>query len=323
MLITLSADGLPDVTLGGVREGVPGLVATGGAKGWYSHPDLKVSAVARGMGDGDFDVEDASVLYGPRTVTIGVAAVAESRDGALALTRSVGALAHRNVRIRVQDGDGAGAADATTDASGGMSVEDDVLVVGGSAGGTSAVPRPTDTWSVGYLRVEWDDEVGHGDAVTGSVTVVCPDPRRLSTRVCTAQMLGGAASTSGLAFDPKSNLAWPVGFGEAGATHNLCVVENRGTSTAWPTITIGGSSPNGWAVTDVATGESVSSRQDPHFNPIALDCMGATARQGGIDVTRRLDSRRFPSVGPGGTLQLALEADAGCTCEVTCYDTYI
>lgn len=296
MLITLSADGLPDVTLGGVREGVPGLVATGGAKGWYSHPDLKVSSVARGMGDGDFDVEDAAVLYGPRTVTIGVAAVAESRDGALALTRSVGALAHRNVRIRVQDGDGAGA---------------------------STVPCPTDTWSVGYLRVEWDDEVGHGDAVTGSVTVVCPDPRRLSTTVRTGRMLGGAASTMGLVFDAKGNLAWPVGFGGSGAVHSLCVIENRGTSTAWPAIAIGGSSPNGWAVTDVATGESVSSRQDPVWNPIVLDCMRGTARQGGVDVTRRLDSRRFPSVGPGGTLQLALEADAGCTCEVTCYDTYI
>ena len=263
------------------------------------------------------------MLYAQRTVTIGVAAVAESRDGALALARSVGALAHRNVRIRVQDGDGAGAADATADASGGMAMDGDVLVVGDGTGGTVSVPRPTDTWSVGYLRVEWDDEVGHGDAVTGSVTVVCPDPRRLSTRVSTGRMLGGAASTMGLVFDAKGNLSWPVSFGGSGAVQSLCVIGNRGTSTAWPTIAIGGSSPNGWAVTDVATGEAVSSRQDPVWNPIVLDCMRGTARQGGVDVTRRLDARRFPSVGPGGTLQLALEADAGCTCEVTCYDTYI
>ena len=312
MLIILSADGLDDVTIHGAPVDGPCLVATDDTKGWYSHPDLKVSSVARGMGDGDFDVEDASVLYGPRTVTIGVAAVAESRDGALALTRSVGALAHRNVRVRVIDG-GDDDSDVAVIGSHVMTVDGETLSVDGR----------NDTWSVGYLRATWDKLDEAGSMVVGAITVVCPDPRRLSTTVRTGRMLGGAASTMGLVFDAKGNLSWPVSFGGSGAVQSLCVIENRGTSTAWPTIAIGGSSPNGWSVTDVATGESVSSRQDPHFNPISLDCMGATARQGGIDVTRRLDSRRFPSVGPGGTLQLALEADAGCTCEVTCYDTYI
>ncbi|ERL09841.1 phage tail domain protein [Olsenella profusa] len=289
MLIILSADGLDDVTIHGAPVDDPCLVATDDTKGWYSHPDLKVPSVARGMGDGDFDVEDAAVLYGPRTVTIGVAAVADDRDGVLSLMGSVNAMAHRNVRIRVIDD-------------------------GSSAGGT---------WSVGYLRAMWDKLDEAGSMVVGSITVVCPDPRRLSTTVRTGRMLGGAASTMGLVFDAKGSLSWPVSFGGSGAVQSLCVIGNRGTSTAWPTIAIGGSSPNGWAVTDVATGEAVSSRQDPVWNPIVLDCMRGTARQGGVDVTRRLDSRRFPSVGPGGTLQLALEADAGCTCEVTCYDTYV
>lgn len=296
MLMILSADGLDDVTIHGAPVDGPCLVATDDTKGWYSHPDLKVSSVARGMGDGDFDVEDAAVLYAQRIVTIGVAAVADSRDGALSLMRSVSALAHRNVRIRVIDGRIEGAAERT-DAS--------------------------DTWTVGYLRATWDKLDEAGSMVVGSVTVVCPDPRRLSTAVRTGRMLGGAASTMGLVFDAKGNLSWPVSFGGSGAVQSLCVVKNSGTSVAWPTIAIGGSSPNGWSVTDVATGEAVSSRQDPVWNPIVLDCMRGTARQGGVDVTRRLDARRFPSVGPGGTLQLALEADAGCTCEVTCYDTYI
>ena len=322
MLIILSADGLDDVTIHGAPVDGPCLVATDDTKGWYSHPDLKVSSVARGMGDGDFDVEDAAVLYAQRTVTIGVAAVAESRDGALALTRSVGALAHRNVRIRVIDG-GDDDSDVAVIGSHVMTVDGETLSVDGRVEDAHERADENDTWSVGYLRATWDKLDEAGSMVVGSITVVCPDPRRLSTTVRTGRMLGGAASTMGLVFDAKGNLSWPVSFGGSGAVQSLCVIGNRGTSTAWPTIAIGGSSPNGWSVTDVATGEAVSSRQDPVWNPIVLDCMRGTARQGGVDVTRRLDARRFPSVGPGGTLQLALEADAGCTCEVTSYDTYV
>lgn len=318
MIVMLSADGLDDVTLWGTSHGSSYLLLRGDPKGWYSHPNLKVPSVARSMGDGDFDVEDASVLYASRTVTLGVAAVATTRRDALALMESVNSLAHRNVVVRVREELEPGGLSVV--GVGDVSIDGGVLSVGG---GVDDGHGDHDTWSVGYLRAEWDDTHADDGMAEGKLTVVCPDPRRLSTRVRTARMLGGAALTSGLVFDGKQQVKWPISFGASAAVQSLCTIRNAGTSVAYPTMTIGGASPNGWHVIDVSTGDEVSSRQDPHYNPIELHCMSSTARQGGIDITRRLDSRRFPAIEPGGSVTLILQADAGCTCEVTSYDTYI
>lgn len=326
--MVISADGADDVTLHGSMSGTGRLVMSGKVKGWYGHPDIKVSTSARSMADGNYDVEDASVLYGPRTLTIQVAAVAETRADAIELAQAVDAMGHRVVDVRlVEDGSASDAVPVN-----GMAVDGDVLSL-------DAVSDPAgvgghDTWCSGYLRTEWDDRHTQDGVLVGSVTVVCTDPHRYSTLAHVGYMTPAVRGLAGLEFGPKLSglggtvaagvLGWPLTYGPAAeGASSSCTLPNLGTSIAYPTITASGSMPGGFAVTDRATGAQVAYGAPVGSQPVVIDCRTCTASVNGVDVTRYLTQRHFPRIQPGGSVSLVLTADGTGGVAVEARDTYI
>ena len=326
--MVISADGVDDVTLHGGMGGTGRLVISGKVKGWHGHPDLKVSTSARSMADGNHDVEDASVLYGPRTLTIPVAAVAETRADAIGLAQAVDAMGHRVVDVRLVE-DGTAPDVVSVD---GMAVDGDVLSL-------DAVPVPMgdgghDTWCSGYLRTEWDDRHTQDGALVGSVTVVCPDPHRYSTLAHVGYMTPAIHGLGGLEFGPKLSglggtvatgvLGYPLTYGPAAeGASSACTLANAGTDVAYPTIIASGSMPGGFAVTDRATGAQVAYGAPVGSQPVVIDCRARTASVNGVDVTRYLTQRHFPRIQPGGDVSLALIADGTGGVAVEARDTYI
>lgn len=326
--MVISADGADDVTLHGGMGGTGRIVVSGEVKGWYGHPDLKVSTSARSMADGNHDVEDASVLYGPRTLTIPVTAMAETRADAIELAQTIDAMGHRVVDVRLVE-DGAASDVAQVD---GMAVDGDVLsldAVSVPAGGGGH-----DTWCSGYLRTEWDDRHTQDGILVGSVTVVCPDPHRYSTLAHVGYMTPTVRGLGGLEFGPKLSglggtvaagvLGWPLTYGPAaGDASSVCTLPNLGTGVAYPTIAASGSMPGGFAVTDRATGAQVAYGAPVGSQPVVIDCRTRTASVNGVDVTRYLTRRRFPRIQPGGSVSLVLTADGTGGVAVEARDTYI
>ena len=326
--MVISADGVNDVTLHGGMGGTCRIVVSGEVKGWYGHPDLKVSTSARSMADGNHGVVDASVLYGPRTLTIPVTAVAETRDEAIEFAQAINAMGHRVVDVRLVE-DGA-ASDVVSAAD--MAVDGDVLSLGavtvpGGGGGH-------DTWCSGYLRAEWDDRHTQDDVLVGSITVVCPDPRRYSTSAHVGYMTPAVHGLGGLEFGPKLSglggtvatgvLGWPLTYGPAAAdASSVCTLSNLGTGVAYPTIAASGSMPGGFAVTDRETGAQVAYGAPVGSQPVVIDCRARTAAVNGVDVTRYLTQRHFPRVAPGGSVSLVLTAEGTGGVAVELMDTYI
>ena len=75
-----------------------------GVKGWFETPQAKVPLSERAAGDGAFPVDQSSVFYSARTVTVGVMAAGPDSDAVAAHRRRLLALAHRIVTIVVRDG---------------------------------------------------------------------------------------------------------------------------------------------------------------------------------------------------------------------------
>ena len=100
----LSASGLGPVRFEGSGDLDCLCIAKGGIEGWWSTPAAKVNVTARGQGDGGHDVSEDDISYASRTVTLHWNANASSRDALLALTDSVRRLVHRQVTMRVVDG---------------------------------------------------------------------------------------------------------------------------------------------------------------------------------------------------------------------------
>lgn len=255
-------------------------------KGWWSTPDAKVSMTARESGDGSHDVEGRSVLYASRTVTIGCVAHGRNRTEVEHQVESLLSMVHGLVRLRVVD-------------------------------------ARSDTWVDGYVTVSSDvDKVTMGNQ-SMSVTVTCPRPERLSTDPCVGLMTPGGDSGLGLVFDSTGVLGLPVSFGAVSEATNACTVTNSGTSAASPLIEVSGDMPDGVTITDVATGRQLAYGQPVRWQPLVLDCRSRTASVAGVDVTRGLTARQWPTVPAGGSLSLAVSSGGTGTVKVTCHDTYI
>lgn len=283
---TVYLDGVPIENK--FTEGVDGLAIDWdeGLEGWWDSPDEKVDSTARQLGYGDFPIEDEAVLYSSRTVTIGIIAHAQSRQGIQKLARSLHRRLGRIVRLRVQDDE-------------------------------------EDTYSDGFVTLEWDT-ARHGTLPyqQGVLTVVCQDPRRLSTLAHTAVLNPVTSGGAGIVFDDDSCLKWPVQFAGDMPTGNSGTFLNDGTATAYPLIRVRGDFPGGFTVTDGA-GADIVYKGALSSQTVVLDCLSRTATINGVDVTRNLSSRRFPTVEPGGTLRLSFIASGDGTCEVEVHDTYI
>lgn len=256
-----------------------------GVKGWFETPQAKVSLSERAGGDGAFPVDPSAVLYSARTVTVGVMAAGPDSDAVAAHRRRLLALAHRIVPIVVRDG-------------------------------------AEETQAEGYVEVEWG-KVRRTRAQVGTLTVVCPDPRRYGTTPHRAYLSPGA-SAGALAWhaDAPHGLLWPLSFGDGGAVANVATLMNDGTSTAYPTITASGDM-DGLVLTDTSTGAQLAWDGHVGAQPVVLDCLSRTASVAGVDASRLLSARGFPSVPAGGEVTLALSATGSGTVEVEWRDTYI
>lgn len=159
--------------------------------------------------------------------------------------------------------------------------------------------------------------------MTFTLTVVCPDPRRYGTTPHRAWLSPGA-SAGALAWhaDAPHGLAWPLSYGGGGAGANVATLRNDGTATAYPTITASGDM-DGLVITDTATGAQLAWDGHVGAQPVTLDCLSRAASVAGVDASRLLSARGFPSVPPGGEVTLALSATGSGTVEVEWRDTYI
>lgn len=108
--------------------------------------------------------------------------------------------------------------------------------------------------------------------------------------------------------------------GDAGA--NVATLRNDGTATAYPTITASGDM-DGLTLTDTATGAQLAWDGHVGSQPVTLDCLSRTASVAGVDASRLLSARGFPSVPAGGEVTLALTATGSGTVCVEWRDTYI
>ena len=283
--VTLSWDG-GGVEIRGDRPSERGLYVTGdGIEGWDSAPDAKVTMTEMQTGDGAHAVRGQDVLYAARTVTVHFGARGRSRDEVVSLLRSISAACHRIVRLRVRDGG-------------------------------------EDTWCEGYAQpsvdAEWRD-----DHAAGTLTVVCPDPRRYSTGERRADLLPLSSGSGGLLYgDDFGGLVYPLNYGEQGAVAmNVATCHNGGTSTAYPTIYCHGSFPDG---VSIHCGDLLLEYDRPVGGvPLVIDCLSGTASVGGTDVTRGLSSRGFPSIPPGGSVTMTLQSSGTGFVTVSWRDTYI
>ena len=282
--LTVTIDGGGIAARLGPPGGAPGLHASGLA-GWYGTPDGKWDLTERQLGDGAFAIEPSQVAYSSRTVTVDGYALGRTRAEALSSLAPLGAMAHRLVSIAVDDG-------------------------------------VAETYATGALTAEVGKGV-RGGAVTFTLTVVCPDPRRYGTTPRRAYLSPGA-SAGALAWhaDAPHGLAWPLSYGGGGAGANVATLRNDGTSTAYPTITASGDM-DGLVITDTATGAQLAWDGRVGAQPVVLDCLSRTASVAGVDASRLLSARGFPSVPAGGEVTLALSATGSGTVGVEWRDTYI
>ena len=273
------------VSLRGRDPASPGLYVSGdGIDGWDSVPDAKVQLTERQSGDGSYPIEDEAVLYSARTVTIGFGAVGKDRDEVKGYLRELSRACSRLVRLRVLDGN-------------------------------------EDTFAVGYVEPTVDAEWSANRA-TGTVTVVCPDPRRYSQAAQTEELVPGTSSAGGLLFDDAGCMLWPVQFGGDGSTQNTATLTNSGTSTAYPVIRAMGSFPYGLRITDGSGGELFYA-QPLSWQQLVLDCKDRTAAVNGVDLTRNLAGRDFPSIPPGGSVTLSIQSTGTGSVSVELRDTYL
>ena len=268
----------------GPPGGAPGLHASGLA-GWYGTPDGKWDLTERQLGDGAFAIEPSQVAYSSRTVTVDGYALGRTRAEALSSLAPLGAMAHRLVSIAVDDG-------------------------------------VAETYATGALTAEVGKGV-RGGAVTFTITIVCPDPRRYGSVPHRAYMVPGTGG-GGLEWSGSGahGLEWPLSFADTGGGRNVATLRNDGTSVAYPTITASGDM-DGLVITDTATGGQVSYSEHVGWTPLVLDCLGRTAAVAGVDMSRALSRRDFPSVPAGGSTTLALTGTGTGTVAVEWRDTYI
>ena len=180
-----------------------------------------------------------------------------------------------------------------------------------------------DTYCDGYVETKLDDVVGA--FASGTVTVVCPDPRRRSSEKRTAILLpSGTVAGAGLRY--SQGLSYPLSYGE-GATdaRNVGVVENRGTAPAWPVVVARGPMPDGFRL-DISGDGWASSvvYSAPVRGSVELDFLSRTARAGSIDATANASIAGWHSVPPGSWARFALQGGGAVgSAIVECRDTYI
>ena len=275
-----------EVRLRGHSPGERGLFVSGdGIEGWDSAPDAKVQMTEMQTGDGAHAVEESQVLYSARTVTVHFHAHGQTRSETVSLLRELSSLCHHIVRLRVVDAD-------------------------------------HDTYCHGYVQpgveAKW-----YREWATGTFTVVCADPRRLSTEARRVQLFPASKVSGGLFYgDGGGGLAYDLNYGAAPETlQNLGTLVNDGTADAYPVVTLTG--PLQGSLRLDWDGGSVAYSQPVGAVPLTLDSLTRTASVQGLDTSRYLTSRGFPVVPAGGSISINLQAVGTGWATVEWHDTYI
>lgn len=253
--------------------------------GWYNTPDAKVESTQRQAGHGAHDITDDMVLYASRTVRIDLVALAETRAGVLAIIDSVQRLAGHVVTLTVDDGEQV-------------------------------------TQATGYITTSYDAD-RYETYTTGRITVVCQDPRRYAVPAAQYLLAPASGTDGGLVFDlTTGNLETdPVTFYGDSQGGNVCVLTNAGTTTAHPVITIEGYWPYG--VTLNTSAGALTYGAGVYHQTVIIDTLTRTASINGVDVTRNLTRRNFPTVEPGGNIRVACMSAGTGSVTITAPDTYI
>ena len=289
--VILTADG-ESVTLHGGAFAGHGIALTG-LSGWYQTPDAKVTVTSRGHGDGGHDIVADNVMYDARVVTVGYRIIAGSdREEALRQLALLDKLVHRLVTCRVID-DG-----QDTCCSGGY-----------------------------YVRsLEQKIQNPLWQNLSGDITLVFERPERLSTTAQRCQLLPSIESDRvGLSYGPAARgLAYPLSYGMAAVdARNVCTLMNNGSSRAYPVFTVQGPWPDGVQLTFPGLDMSLNYAQAVGSVPLVLDSRSRTASIGGLDVSRNLRQRGFPTVPPGGSTAVNLQSVGDGYVTVECRDTYM
>ncbi len=306
----LSAPGAKDVTIyGDGRLDALGLMGDG-IVGWDSMPAVKVDVTARGQGDGGHDIAEDGIMYASRTVTIHWQANAADRDGVHTLTDMLRRFAHRLVRLQVCD------AEQYTYCDG------------------------------GYLTLEQSSVYRHAITEASTITIVFERPERLAVAPRIYQLLPLSDNGQGLYYsnrlttwwegEPNNSvsvlqdapgpdgLAYPVSYGRTvGDGRNRAVLDNKGTSRAYPVIEVSGSFPHGVDL-QYDTGARITYSQPLEWGgPLLLDTRSRTASIDGADVSRYLTGRGFETVPAASSRSLVLNSKGDGLVTVTVHDTWI
>lgn len=267
------------------------LIGADGVEGWFETPDDKTVMSERGQGDGAHDVWASDILYSARVLTLHFIVSAHDRQGVVRLLNKVRRVcAHSKVRFRLRD---AGY---------------DCYTMG----------RATVKASAKYARDGWLDDC--------TITVTCERPEILSMEPRRYQLLPSIESDRvGLSYGPAARgLAYPLSYGKAAVdARNVCTLTNNGSSRAYPVFTVQGPWPNGVQLTFPGLDMSLDYAQAVGNVPLVLDSRSRTASIGGLDVSRNLRQRGFPTVQPGGSLAVNLQSIGNGYVSVECHDTYM
>lgn len=270
-------------------HGTPGLCLTDGQiDGWWGTPDPKWSLTERQSADGAHAVMDEMALYSARTVTFDVVAIAADRAGVKELRDGVLSMAHGLVRLRVVD-------------------------------------ESEDTFCDGLLSVKADPKWLDASAKM-TLTLTCPDPRRLATAAESAAMLPASASlTAGLSYGEGGvGLAYPLDYGKGALdARNVCTVTNHGTSTAWPVLRVSRGMSDVELLATCAGASSTLTLAGTCTTEVTIDCRTRTAATARTDVTRRLTGAGALGVPAGETMRLVLLSAGMGSVSVELRDTYI
>lgn len=288
--VELSASGMEPVRFEGLGDLDCLCIAKGGIEGWWSTPTAKVSVIARGQGDGGHDVSEDDISYASRTVTLHWNANASGRGALTVLTDRVRRLAHRLVTMRVVDG-------------------------------------MEDTYCAdGYLTLAQQPDYRAGSIADSTITIVFERPERLSTTAQRCQLLPSIESDRvGLSYGSAARgLAYPLSYGMAAVdARNVYTLVNNGSSRAYPVFTVQGPWPDGVQLTFPGLDMSLDYSQAVGGVPLVLDSRSRTASIGGLDVSRNLRQRGFPTVPPGGSVAVNLQSVGDGHVTVECRDTYM
>lgn len=262
-------------------------ISSKGVAGWVSSPQSKVDLTERGQGNGAFPAPQDGIIYAARTVTAYIIVLGSTREDVLAkiqaLEKTIG---HHDVKLRVVD-------------------------------------ATSDTYVIGHTEISVPGE-WHERSITAELTLVCPDPRRYGSMAKVATMAPPATGgTGGLTYSQDGVLLWPLDWGAQAEASSICTLTNGGTATAYPVITVAGDMPGGFTVTDIASGRQLTYAYPVTQQGVRLDCLARTASVAGVDMTRHLSARNFPTIASGGSLTLALMAQGTGQATVEARDTYI